>query len=59
MHKVEFYQLLKSGRWRWKLSFNGRVLARGDNHYAKKSGARKAFLGIRTAIVTNGVVGYR
>ncbi len=50
MHKVEYYQLPKSGKWRWKLSHNGRVIARGENCYTKRSGAIKAFTGVRNAM---------
>lgn len=46
MHKVEYYQLPKSGRWRWKLLYNDQVLARGEGSYSKRSHAKRAFRGV-------------
>lgn len=43
MFKLEIYQMPKSGRWRWKLLYNKRCLARADYHYATSAAAKKAF----------------
>jgi len=42
-YKLETYQVAHSKRWRWKFSYNGRVLARADYHYASESSAKRAF----------------
>jgi len=44
MYTVTLYQMPKSGRWRWKFSYNNRILARADYHYANKAAAHKSFV---------------
>jgi len=49
MYKLTLYQMPKSKRWRWKFSYNERVLARADHHYASKAAAHKSFTKLATA----------
>lgn len=56
MYNVEYYQLPKSKRWRWKLLFGKKVLARGENHYAVRSKAKRAFESVRDGIRLSGVI---
>lgn len=46
---LETYQMSKSGRWRWKFSYNKRVLARADYHYADENAAKRAFMNMLKA----------
>lgn len=43
MYNLILYQLPKSERWRWKFSFNNRILARAEYHYASRAAAHKSF----------------
>ncbi len=57
MYSVEYYQLPKNKRWRWRLLFNKKVLARGENCYPSRSKAARSFRGIRDGIRLNVVQG--
>jgi len=50
MHTVEYYQLPKSERWRWKWLLRKKVLARGEGAYEKRSHAKRAFKGFFNGI---------
>lgn len=50
MHVLIIYQLKKSLRWRWKLNYNHRTLARADYHYESPAAARRAFMGLVKAL---------
>jgi len=50
MHKVEFYQTQSLG-WKWKLLYNGNVLARSECQYGSRSAAKKSFIGVAKGIL--------
>ncbi len=50
MYSVEYYQLPKSKRWRWKLLFGKKVLARGENSYPSRSKAKRSFESVRNGL---------
>jgi len=53
MFKVEYYQVPKSKRWRWKWMYNHRVLARSETHYRDKFSAQQGFVNFAKGIVEN------
>jgi len=50
MYYLEFYQMPKSKRWRWKVSYNKSILARSDYHYSSKAAANKSFVAFKKAM---------
>ena len=49
MYTLIFYKM-ESGRWKWKLSCNKRILARADYHYASRAAAKNAFTNMMRAV---------
>jgi len=57
MLKLVLYQMLNTGRWRWKLMYGKRCVARADYHWATKSAARLAFNSMaKNVIKSEGVI---
>ena len=52
MYSIILYQMPKSKRWRWKLAYNNKCLARSDYHYASKIAAKRAFESMLSKAVT-------
>ena len=43
MYQLTIYKMKTTGRWKWRFSYQQRVLARSDYHYASPLKAETAF----------------
>ena len=50
MYQLTIYRMKTTGRWKWRFSYQQRVLARSDYHYVSPSKAELAFNNFASAV---------